>query len=203
MRSGSSSLRLVTLPLRPLAASSRHLWLALLGVAAQLCLSPALVPGLPGWLLRPPGGWELDLADPVNRFVAWLARRASIGPLEVKEITRGIGSAFEWPLGLVQGLLATGFEPDLLGLGRIGIAAVPWWALAAAAALFGHWAAGPRAALLVLGTCLYLLVLDLWEPAMLTLAAVGVAVALGAAAGVLLGSWACRRPRVEAGLNLV
>lgn len=189
----------------PTASAPRRGTLVVVGLAlvAAASLVPALRETLPGWAIRLPDAWLPDLAGPINRFFAWLSRRAEIGPFTVKEITRGLAAGFEAPLALVQGILAKGLDVPLPGGGELKLAALPWWALTAALTIFGHWAAGRRAAALVLATCLYFLVLDLWKEAMLTLASVGIAVIVGAVIGILLGAAAHRWPRLGAGLNLV
>ena len=174
-----------------------------LGLTAVLSLVPALRETLPAWAARLPAEWLPDLAGPINRFLTWLSRRAEIGPFEVKEITRGLAAAVEVPLALVQGVLVKGLEVPLPGGGELRLAALSWWALTAALAIFGYWAAGRRAAVLVLATCAYFLVLDLWEEAMLTLASVAIAVIVGAVAGILLGAAAHRWPRLDAVVNPV
>ena len=177
--------------------------IAALAVTGLVSLVPALAGLLPAWALAFPKAWVVDLTGPVNSFVTWLAHKAAIGPVEVKQITRGFAAAAAVPLGLVQGLLVAGIAVPLPGGGQLLVSALPWWALTAAATLFGHWAAGRQAAGLVLASCLYFLFLGLWEAAMLTLASVSVAVVFGVAIGTLLGSWAYRAPRVEAALNLI
>lgn len=166
-------------------------------------LLPVLRDALPGWMVRLPAEWLPDLAGPINRFFTWLSRRAEIGPFEVKEITRGLAAVFEVPLALMQGVLAKGLEIPLPGGVDLPLEALPWWALVAALTIFGYWAAGRRAAGLVLATCLYFLVLGLWGEAMLTLASVGIAVIVGAVFGILLGAAAHRWPRLDAGLNVI
>ncbi|MBS0574345.1 MAG: ABC transporter permease subunit [Proteobacteria bacterium] len=175
---------------------------AVLGLILALVLAALWRDALPAWVVRPPKGWLFDLAGPVNRFLAWLSQEAAIGPVTVKGLTRGIASGFALPLDLLQGLLVKGIDLPLPG-GTLRLAALPWWALAAAAAIFGHWVAGRRAAGLVLATCGYFLVLGLWEAAMQTLASVAVAVVVGAILGIALGAAAHRWPRLDAGLNLV
>ncbi len=172
------------------------------GGAALAVLALAFAGRLPDWAWQFPSAWEIDLAAALNRFFKWLTR-AGVGPLAVKDITRALGAAIEAPLDLVRGLLVEGFRLRLPGGARAEIAALPWWALTGAWTLLAHRISGRGGALLVLGSCLYFLVLGLWEPAMLTLASVALSVAVGAGAGLLLGAWAYRWPRLDAWLTIL
>lgn len=185
------------------AVRSPRSLIIVLGVILVISLVPALRDALPGWAIRLPKEWLPDLAGPINRFLVWLSRKAEIGPFRVKDLTRGLAAVIETPLSLVQGMLVKGLDLPLPSRQDLRLNALPWWALTAVLTLFGHWVAGRRAAALVLASCLYFLVLDLWEEAMLTLASVGIAVIIGAIAGVLLGAAAHRWPRLDAVLNPV
>ena len=162
-----------------------------------------------GWMFLPdqarrlPDDWTLDLAGHINQVFNWLARRAEIGPFAVKDITRGLAAAIELPLDLVRGLLIEGFRLRLPGLGRVEIAALPWWALTAVWVMLAHRLGGRRAAALVLGSCAYFLVFDLWDSAMLTLASVSLSVVVGMLLGLFLGIWAYRHPRIESVLTVI
>ena len=162
-----------------------------------------------GWVFLPdqarrlPDNWTFDLAGYINQFFNWLARRAEIGPFAVKDITRGLAAAIELPLDLVRGLLIKGFRLRLPGLGHVEIAAFPWWALTAVWVMLAHRFGGRGAAFLVLGSCVYFLVFDLWESAMLTLASISLSVVVGMMLGLFLGIWAYRRPRFEAVLSVI
>lgn len=174
---------------------------------AWIAIAGALV--IFGWMVLPdqarrlPAGWTLDLAGSINQVFHWLARRAEIGPFAVKDITRGMADAIELPLDLVRGLLIEGFRLHLPGVGRVEIAAFPWWALTAVWVMLAHRIGGKGAALLVLASFSYFLVFDLWESAMLTLASVSLSVVVGMAMGLFLGIWAYRRPRVEGFLTVI
>jgi glycine betaine/proline transport system permease protein len=174
-----------------------------LGLAAGAVLLMLGAFLLPDWAWHFPDGGKVDLAAQLNRAFTWVARKAEIGPFAVKDITRSLADLVELPLDALRGILIEGFRPRLPGFGRVEVAALPWWALTAAAAFLGHRIAGRGGLALVLGTCAYVLVFGLWEPAMLTLASVALSVAVGAAAGLLLGLWAWRRPRVEATMTVV
>lgn len=146
---------------------------------------------------------QFDLASHLNRAFTFAARKAEIGPLAVRDITRGLAGLVELPLDLLRGVLIEGFRLRLPGLGRLDLVAVPWWALAMVAAYLAHRIAGRGGLALMLGTCGYFVVFDLWQAAMLTLASVALSVAVGAASGLVLGLWAWRRPRVEGAMAAI
>ena len=189
---------------RPGPKVTRGAALSLLaGLLILVGLLWAAASALPGWVWRVPAAWQPDMAGAVNRAFTWAARRAEIGPLAVRDITRALASLIEVPLDLVRGLLVEGFRLRLGSGLRFEIAALPWWALTAAWGMLAHRIGGRPSMFLVLGTCLYFLVFGLWTPAMLTLASVSLSVAFGAAAGLLLGAWAYRAPRLDAGLGAI
>ncbi len=181
--------------------SGRAVWPLLAGIALLLA-GLALAAGLPDWARRLPADWQVDAAGTLNRFFSWLSRKAHVGPLAVKDITRALGIAVELPLDLVRGLLAGGFRLRLAGM-RLEMAPLPWWALTAVWTLAAHRISGRGGAALVLGSCLYFLLFGLWEPAMFTLASVALSVLVGAGLGLLLGAWAWRWPRLDAVLTVL
>lgn len=175
--------------------------IVLVALSALAVLALVAAPALPDWAWRIPAAWTLDLAGSLNRFFTWAARRAAIGPVAVKDITRWLAAAAAIPLDLVRGMLVEGFRLRPGGGMRIEIAALPWWALTAVWVMLAHRIGGRGNALLVLGTCAYFLAFNLWTPAMLTLASVSLSVVIGAAVGLLLGAWAYRCPRCDAWLT--
>ena len=175
--------------------------LALLAGALALTVAMLLAPVLP-WAVAVPKAWVLDLATPINTGLTFLAKKAMIGPLKLNEITRALGAIVGAPLQVLDFVFVSGVKLHLFGA-RLVLAPVPWWAVTAAAGLFGHWALGRRGAWMVLGTSAYFLLFDLWEPAMQTLVSVSVSVALGVVCGVLLGVWAYVSPRAEAVLTVI
>jgi glycine betaine/proline transport system permease protein len=176
-----------------------------LGLASPVAASAALLAFaaffLPLWDY--PAAWQVDIASHLNRAFVWASRKAEIGPIAMKDLTRSLASLVEVPLDGLRGLLIEGFRLRLPVLGRVDIVAVPWWALAGAATVLAHGISGRKGVALVLGTCAYLLVFDLWHAAMLTLASVGLSVAVAAIAGLVLGLWAWKRPRVEAVMSAI
>ena len=181
----------------------RHLRLALL--VGAVVLTAALILGAQAapWAFAVPKAWVLDLATPTNTALKFLAKKAMIGPFKLNEITRALADFVGLPMQALDGLLVSGFKFHIFGGGRLTVAPLPWWAVTFAASLFGYWALGRRGALMVLGTAAYFLLFDLWEPAMLTLISVSVAVVLGVVSGVLLGVWAYTSRRADAVLTVI
>jgi glycine betaine/proline transport system permease protein len=136
-----------------------------------------------------PAEWIIPLRAWVTDFFAWFAALA-------KPFTRAISFVLAQPLAFVEALLYRGVLawkwPPL-----------PWIAIVVGACLIGHWAGGRRTALFTGACAFYLAIFGLWPDAMQTLAIVLVTVPLAAAAGLSLGIWATRNPRIEKILNAV
>ena len=69
--------------------------IVLVALSALAVLALVAAPALPDWAWRIPAAWTLDLAGSLNRFFTWAARRAAIGPVAVKDITRWLAAAAE------------------------------------------------------------------------------------------------------------
>ncbi len=148
-----------------------------------------------------PREWVAPIAPAITFAFKWLSREATIGGVEIGEIMRAFAKILEWPMVLLQGLLAKGLAiPEAFG-GEARISALPWFAILGSAGLLAHWAGGMRLLLLVVGTGSYLLLFGLWESAMLTLAFVTTTVLAGSVIGVGLGVAAWRYPVIERVLN--
>ncbi len=175
---------------------------AVLLVLAGLTIVARLAwPGNPSHVF--PAPWQIDLMRPTTQAIRYVSHDLSIAGLQVHEITRSLARLIEWPLLVVQGLLATELSITIPVLGEAQIPALPWSVVVVIAAIFAHWAGGMRLAALACGTLAYVAIFGLWTSAMLTLSAVIVSVACGIVLGVLLGVLAFRKPRVEAFVNPV
>ena len=160
--------------------------LVLLPFIALLALKPVL----------PNAGivWPADIAVP---FIDWInavflvfQKYEILGVFTVKDVTRAIALGVEWPLDVVDGLLAGGFKtPD--------IPPIPWVMIAGLAAVFGWWLKGWRLALLAGGCIVYFALFGKWSLSMTTLSVVLVAAPIAAAAGVTLGVLAVKWPPFE------
>ncbi|MGY8996781.1 MAG: hypothetical protein ACKVH7_10090, partial [Alphaproteobacteria bacterium] len=106
-----------------------------------------------------PEDWGIPLQQWITDFFAWFGNDAGIGPLKVRDITRGISAALEVPLDITEGFLFRGL-PDQ------DINPLPWVVVVVGAALLGHWLGGFRLALFCFLAGLYIAVFGLWADAM-------------------------------------
>ena len=164
--------------------------------ALLLVLGTAWLARAVPWTWRPPREVLPPLRQWVTELFAWLGKDASFGLFTVRDLTRGISWLLSFPLAWSEGLLADGFTSQ-------GIAALPWLAVALAAAILAHHAGGRRLALLTGAGCLYLAVFGVWVPSMQTLSLVLVAAPLAAVAGLLAGIAATRSRRAETVLTML
>jgi len=144
-----------------------------------------------------PYHWEFDMMRPTGRFIDFFSRDLAFGTLHLPDITRAMSRVLEWPLLLLQGILAGGMSLDFPGMGRVTLPNLPWASLVVFIGVFSHWYGGYGLAGLTVGTLLYFAILGLWSPAMYTLSAVIVAVTCGVAIGTCLGITAFRSRRFE------
>ncbi|MEO0327314.1 MAG: ABC transporter permease subunit [Pseudomonadota bacterium] len=86
----------------------------------------------------------------------------------------------------------------LLAMGYKSVKAIPWIAVVAGFAIFGHWVGGWRLATLVGIGMSYLAVTGLWRESMKTFSLVVVAVPFSALLGLWLGVWVTRSKRAAA-----
>ena len=160
----------------------RAIWAAL--AVAALVLAGLGVPE--GWLW-PPKAMHLPMAGWISAGMAWLTDSAGIGPVTVKDITRGIARLIEAPYDAARVLLVDGITS---GKGRKAVTLVPplsWVAVTVAAVALGHYARDLALGLLAGALMLYLAVFGQWDSAMVTLASIAIAVPLGVLGGLGLG----------------
>ena len=167
-------------------------WATLIALVAALTNYPELWP----WAVEYPRDAIVPLREWINGSVKWLINDLSFGLFSFKELTRGISWLLGQPMLFAKGLLVTGYEFDIGGLG-IRIPSISWVAIVGIAALMGHFARNWKLAGLLGILFLYLVVFGHWESAMLTVSSILVAVPLGAAGGLLLGLFAYRSRRFE------
>lgn len=164
------------------ARRARLGWAVALGATAAVAVAGRLS-GRLTW----PGGWTVDIAEPVNRAVDWMTAHLYSGvPL--------VGGTADW---------AARFTTWVLNPLRDGLQWLPWWAVllgvGALALLIGTWRTATTAvlAMAVIG------VLGVWGPALDTLSQVLAAVAVTLVLGVALGVAAARSSRLGRALRPV
>lgn len=142
--------------------------------------------------------WPATIAVPfidwINVVVDVFRKYEIFGAFTIKDVTRAIAYGIEWPLDIMEGLLAGGFK-------SIGIPAIPWVMIAGLAAVFGWWLKGWRLALLAGGCIVYFAIFDKWSLSMVTLSLVLVAAPIAGAVGVALGVVAVKWPPFERALR--
>jgi glycine betaine/proline transport system permease protein len=166
-------------------------------IAALLAMLLAILLPL-SWTWDWPKEWVIAPGPPITAAFRWLARDFTIGGLEFSAILRNAAKVVELPMTMAQAVLAKGFGP----YGGT-FPPAPWFVLLGAAMILGHWAGGPRLLVLIFLTGGYLLIFGLWTSAMMTMAAVLVAVAVGSVIGMALGVAAWRSTATEAMLEPV
>ena len=149
------------------------------------------------WAVHYPRDWNIPLRTVISAFMKWLVHDFDLWAFTFKEFTRSIAWLLNWPLRFAEGLLASGFKLDLDDDSVFRVSRLPWLAVAAVAAVLGHWAGGWKLAVLVGGCLAYLAVFGKWDSAMITLSSIVIAVPIGVIAGVALGVLAFRSPRAE------
>jgi glycine betaine/proline transport system permease protein len=179
-------------------ASLGTVWLAALAVFAVLWLAAGDV--MP-WAFDYPRAWQWPLARWINAFMGWLVNDAAIGPLHFTDVTRALARLIEIPYDAALSFLATGL---LSGQGSDAIQLLPplsWIAVIGIVALLGLHAGGPRLAVLVGACFVFIAAFGQWQPAMVTLASILIAVPIGVVGGLLLGLAGFRWPAFERALT--
>lgn len=174
---------------------------SLLAVAILATVAGFVWPTNPAQVFPP--NWQIDLMRPMTHAIRFVSNDISVGGVAINEMTRALARIIEWPLLLIQGLLAEPQSVELPLLGSTSLPVLPWSLITVLIAIFSHWAGGIRLMALSGGTLAYFAMLGLWTSAMYTLSAVIVSVACGVLIGVLVGVAAYRHPRFEAFVNPV
>jgi glycine betaine/proline transport system permease protein len=140
---------------------------------------------------------HMPFAAGLTDAMKWLTETAAIGPVSVKDVTRGFAWLIELPYEAVKILLVDGITE---GKGRRATTIIPplsWIAVTVAAVALGHYARNIWLGLLAGALMIYLAVFGQWDSAMVTLASIAIAVPLGVIGGLVQGIAAWRWPWVE------
>jgi glycine betaine/proline transport system permease protein len=123
-----------------------------------------------------PSAWHFSFAQPINSAVDWISHTLVF-------LTDGLKNVVSaWLLDPIQNVLTNS----------------PWWLVVIVASGLALVITSRRAAVWVAVAALGVLLLQVWQPAMETLAQVLVGVAMTMLIGVVLGTWAARSSRVSA-----
>lgn len=173
------------------------LWRGVWAGLAVLALALAGLATLPAAWTWPPEAMHMPFAAGLTDAMKWLTETAAIGPVSVKDVTRGFAWLIELPYEAVKILLVDGITE---GKGRRATTIIPplsWIAVTVAAVALGHYARNIWLGLLAGALMIYLAVFGQWDSAMVTLASIAIAVPLGVIGGLVQGIAAWRWPWVE------
>lgn len=173
------------------------LWRGIWAAIALVALGLTIFVTLPTSLLEPPQPMQLPFAQWLTAGMKWLTDSAAIGPVTVKDVTRGFATLIEAPYNVVKVLLVDGITE---GRGRRATTIIPplsWVAVTVAAVALGHYARNIWLGLLAGALMIYLAVFGQWDSAMVTLASIAIAVPLGVLGGMAQGIAAWRWRWVE------
>jgi glycine betaine/proline transport system permease protein len=175
---------------------------ALLAVLLALALSPLLAAALPAFLVDYPKNAVIGLSAFTGSWLTWLAREATIGPLRLAEITRGIANGVEAPITLLNTVFAEGIQAGRGDQVRTVIEPLSWLSAIGLAALVAHMiggkAHGVRLALVTLAGLGYIVLFGFWRDAMFTLTNVIISAMAAVALGIFIGAKAVKHPRLSA-----
>ena len=155
------------------------------------------------WAGQYPSRWVVPLKVWVNDFMNWLIRDLDFGLFTFQELTRSVAWVLNWPLVGAQALLAGGVVIRYEGDPWFEIPRLSWLGIVIAVALLGWRLGGKRLAAIAGGGFFYLALFNQWESAMMTLAAIVIAVPFGVAGGLALGILAYRRRGAELAIQPV
>ena len=162
-------------------------WLFLLICA---CGIVGIVQLLPAWTRVWPREMGLPFIEIINAVVEFLRKTPLLFGITFRDATRLVASAVDLPLGLVEGVLVSGFE-------SLRLPPLPWTALVGLAFVFGWWLKGWRLALLASSCIFYMALFGKWKLSLVTLSVVLVAAPIAASVGLGIGIAAARSKRVE------
>ena len=145
---------------------------------------------LPAWMRVWPREMGLPFVDIINAVVEFLRKTPLLFGITFRDMTRWIASLVDVPLGIVEGLLVSGFSAWHLP-------PLPWTALVGLVFIFGWWLKGAKLAFLSAGCIFYMALFGKWKLSLITLSVVLVAAPIAAGLGLAIGIAAARSRRVE------
>ena len=159
-------------------------------LAAAVVLLPVGSSGTPGAPLLPVSAW-------VDAAMNWLVRDARLGGLALSDLTRALAAAAQWPIEVLQKILAEGWVSGAGFNKKQILPPASWLGVTLAAALLAGRVAGWRLALFAVASGVYIATFGLWTSAMMTLSSVLFCVLAALLLGLLIGIRAHRSPGIE------
>ena len=164
--------------------------LALVAVALAAFVFPFGTGGTPEAPPLPVSAW-------VDAAMTWIVRDAAVFGIGLSDITRAFAAAAQWPIEMMQKVLAEGWVSGAGFNKKQILPPASWLGVTLAAALLAWRLAGPRLAAFAAASGVYLAVFGLWTSAMMTLSSVLFCVLASLALGLVLGIRAHRSPGIE------
>ncbi len=176
-------------------------------ILAILAVSPYFATLLPTALVDYPKAAIVPLSAWVGDNLNWLARKASIGPVKIADITRAFAAVLEWPINALNTVLATGIKAGRGDQVHVVVPPLSWLAAIGLAGIAANYIAGFRLSALTVVGLLYLIVFGFWADAMMTLSSVVISTIVSISLGISIGTFALRKPSyaapVEALMNVM
>ena len=180
------------------SAPIKGLKYGLILASAVLSIAIVLLGDAAIWLRDYPENRVWGIAGSTTVAMKYVVNDLMIGGMTLAEVTRGLANLIKQPMLLLQSILSEGFIFFEPGGQETVYRALPWPAVVFAMTIFAWWAAGARVAVFTLVSLTYFLIFDLWQPSMLTLSSVIVAVLVSFVLGILLGIVGYRSARANA-----
>jgi glycine betaine/proline transport system permease protein len=155
------------------------------------------------WVNVWPDAWLLPAASWINDLFDFMSKRVFFDTFTGKDITRATIPLVQVPTEFIESLLVNGFTE---GFGARKVTLFPpfsWLGISIATVLGCYRIGGTNLAIFSFVTAMYLLMLGLWESAMLTLALLLVTVPVAAAIGLFCGILIWRSPRIKPAALLI
>ncbi|GGW41432.1 ABC transporter permease [Gemmobacter lanyuensis] len=175
------------------------------GLAALLALGAIAVACvvLPLGAAGTPEAPALPIAVWVDVAMNWIVRDASLFGIAFSDLTRALATAAQWPIEVMQKVLAEGWVSGAGFNKRQVLPPASWLGVTLAASLLAWRLAGLRLGLFAAMSGIYLATFGLWTSAMMTLSSVLFCVLASLSLGLVLGIRAHRSPGIEPAVRAV
>ena len=167
-------------------------------ILVLLVASPILSAHLPSVLVDYPKSAIIPVSAWVGDNLNWLARKASLGPIRIADITRAMAATLEVPINVLNTVFAVGIQAGRGDQVHVVVPPLSWLAAIGLAGIGASMLGGFRMALLTVLGLFYLVIFGFWAEAMMTLSSVIISTIASIALGIAIGTFALRKPSYEA-----